>query len=65
LKRRGIPLVTWKGYALNNNFHAHMTRHVIAHRPEWAGMFEQREVGKARHTGPVFIREATVITRAG
>lgn len=31
------------GYALNNNFHAHVVRHMIAHHPEWAPMFETRE----------------------
>lgn len=65
LKERGIPLAPWKGYALNNNFHSHMARMIEDRRPDWKGLFERREMGKAKHKGPVFIREATVIQRAG
>lgn len=31
------------GYTLNNNFHALVARHILAHRPEWDGLFELRE----------------------
>ena len=61
LKDRGIPLAPWKGYALNNNFHAHMARMIEDRRPEWAGLFERREMGKEKFKGPVFIKSATVI----
>ena len=32
------------GYALNNNFHALAERHLVSHRPELRGMFEEREI---------------------
>ena len=65
LKRKGINLQAWKGYALNNNVHSYMARHIADHRPEWADMFETREIGKPRRTWPVFVRDAVVIqTRA-
>lgn len=47
-KRRGIELKEWKGYSLNNDFTAYTARHIEAHRPEWAGMFELRQVGKEK-----------------
>ena len=43
LRRRGVTLRKEGGYALDNNFHALVVRHILAHRPEWAGMFEERE----------------------
>jgi hypothetical protein len=36
------------GYALNNNFHAHVARHIYARRPDWQGMFEFRELHRKR-----------------
>jgi hypothetical protein len=44
LKRRGIVLKKENGFRLNNDFTAHISRHIISHRPEWAGMFELREI---------------------
>ena len=45
-RRRGVDLGDWEGYALNNIFSAYMARHMVARRPEWAGMFELRETGR-------------------
>ena len=36
------------GYAMNDHFHAHVARFIEARRPEWRGMFEQRELAKPR-----------------
>lgn len=44
LLARGIRLEKSYGYALNNNYHAHMVRHMIQHHPAWAGLFETREL---------------------
>lgn len=43
LRRRGITLRKEGGYALNDHFHALVARHIVRHRPEWDGMFEERE----------------------
>ena len=48
MKAKGIMLDKLDGFALNNNFHAHVARHILAHRKEWKGLFELREIGKAR-----------------
>jgi hypothetical protein len=37
------------GYAMNDHFHAHAARHILNRRPEWAGMFETRELQKPRN----------------
>jgi len=42
-KRRGVELKNYGGYRLNNNLTAPLARHIIEHKPEWAGMFETRE----------------------
>lgn len=42
-RRKGISLQKWGNYALNDHFHAHVARHILAHRPEWDGLFELRE----------------------
>ncbi len=44
--RKKMKLEKVDGFALNNNFHALVARHIINHRPEWDGLFELRE----RHT---------------
>lgn len=48
--RLGVDLDRWGGYRLNNRFTASVARHILAHRPEWAGVFELREewAGEAR-----------------
>lgn len=43
LKTRGAKLSKWGGYTLNNDLTPALARHIMAHRPEWAGMFELRE----------------------
>jgi hypothetical protein len=45
------------GYRLNDHFHAPAARHIIAHRPEWRGMFEFREIGKVRVKRKVIVIE--------
>ena len=37
------PLPTSMGYTLNNTLTASIARHIIAHKPEWEGLFETRE----------------------
>ena len=32
------------GYSLNNSYTAYVARHILAHKPEWAGLFELRHV---------------------
>lgn len=32
------------GYRLNDKLHAYVARHLVAHRPEWKGMFQFRKV---------------------
>ena len=44
----GVRIDKVDGYSLNNIFTPHMARHILAHRPEWNGMFETREVGRQR-----------------
>jgi hypothetical protein len=56
MKSKGIMLDKLDGFALNDHFHAHVARHIMAHRPEWQGMFELRELGAARNK-----RKVTVI----
>jgi len=48
MRERQIMLDRINGFALNNNFHAHVARHIIEHKPDWTGLFELREIGKAR-----------------
>lgn len=36
------------GYAMNDHFHSLAVRHICKRRPDWAGMFETRELGKPR-----------------
>lgn len=43
LKAQGADLENWRGFRLNNNFHALTARHILDRRPEWAGLFELRE----------------------
>ncbi len=44
------------GFAMNDHFHAHAARHIARRRPEWAGMFEGRELHKPRRV----VRRITV-----
>jgi len=37
-------LAQFEGYTLNNIFTPYIARHILAHKPEWAGMFELREL---------------------
>ena len=45
-RANGLVFHKVDGFALNNNFHAYMARHILTHKPKWAGLFETREVGK-------------------
>ena len=55
LRRHGKRLVKEHGYALNDHFTAHAVRHMVAEHPEWAAMFELREIGKPRHSRKVLV----------
>ena len=33
----------WRGYTLNNSLTASIARHIMRHRPEFAGIFELRQ----------------------
>lgn len=37
-------LEQFEGYTLNNIFTPYVARHILAHKPEWAGVFELREL---------------------
>lgn len=39
---------TVDGYRLNDHLHAYAARHILAHKPEWHGMFHLREVGREK-----------------
>lgn len=45
------------GYRMNDHLHSFAARHILDHRPEWAGLFELREVGKARKKRRVLVIE--------
>lgn len=47
-KRRALQLEKVDGFALNDNFQAYAARHMMAHRPEWDGLFETRELGRRK-----------------
>lgn len=57
LKRRGVTLPPEAGYRLNNDFTAYLARHIVAHRPEWQGLFELREVGRERAARKITVVE--------
>jgi hypothetical protein len=48
MKAKGIMLDKIEGYALNDHFHSHVARHIMARRKEWTGLFETRELGAER-----------------
>jgi hypothetical protein len=61
LAKSGCELPKVGGYRLNDHFTAYISRHIVAHRPEWAGMFEQREMNKPKRTvKTTVIREETL-----
>jgi hypothetical protein len=64
LRARGIDLAPWKSYALNDHHIAYAARHLEAHRPEWAGMFERREVGRPKRARPVFVKAGIIAQRS-
>jgi hypothetical protein len=47
-QRAGVDLKKWGGFSLNNNFSAYLARHIMAHRKDWQGMFEVRELQQPR-----------------
>lgn len=49
------PPIRTHGFALNNNYHSHVARFILDRRPDWAGMFEQRELGAALNRARVFV----------
>ncbi len=46
VRQRATPetLAHFEGYTLNNIFTPYVARHILAHKPEWAGVFELREL---------------------
>jgi hypothetical protein len=48
LAKSGCTLPKVGGYRLNDHFTAYISRHIVSRRPEWDGMFEQREMNKPR-----------------
>lgn len=44
----GVTLSGWRGYTINNSLTGPMARHLEAHRPEWAGLFEKRRSPRAK-----------------
>jgi len=48
LGKRNITLPREGGYRINDHFTAHIARHIMAHRPEWDGLFEKRRLGAKR-----------------
>ncbi len=54
-RRRGVDLAKWQGYTLNDHFHAYVSRHIVSHHPEYAGMFETRTLGKKRNKRKVIV----------
>ena len=58
MTRRGVVRV--EGYRLNDHLHSYAARHIIDHRPEWAGLFELREVGKVRTKRKVIVVEEPI-----
>lgn len=59
-KARGIALDRFEGFALNNIFTSRVARHIVAHRPEWDGMFELREVNVPRTKRRVLVIDETL-----
>ena len=51
IKAKGmrIKLAKWRGYTLNNNIRPYLARHIVRHRPDWAGVFEFRGVEGQYH----------------
>jgi hypothetical protein len=62
---KGIMLDRIEGFALNNNFHAHVARHILAHKPEWASLFELRELGQHRNSSQKATKETKGRCRSG
>ncbi|HRV30718.1 MAG TPA: hypothetical protein P5169_03335 [Kiritimatiellia bacterium] len=61
LAKRGIRVRKFEGFALNNIFTAHVARHLVAHRPEWNGMFELREVNVPRTKRRVIVVKEHIV----
>ena len=55
IRRNEARGVHWEGYTLNSHFTAHIVRHMIAEHPEWAQMFELRELGARRTKRKVIV----------
>jgi hypothetical protein len=55
LKKRGIKLDCERGFLLNDHFTAYAVRHMVAEHPEWAVLFELRELGVKRNQRKVIV----------
>jgi len=47
-ERKGIDIRHWQGFALNNAFTPSLARHMVAHHPEWEGMFLMKKTTKEK-----------------
>ena len=43
-QRMNVKILKTHGYRMSNNHRAYIARHMMDRRPEWAGLFEIREV---------------------
>lgn len=57
MRAKGILLDHLDGFALNNNFHALVARHILEHHQDWHGLFELREIGVPRRKRKVIVIE--------
>ena len=55
MAKRHISLCKENGFLLNDHFTAHAVRHMIAEHPEWAVLFELRELGAKRHQRKIVV----------
>lgn len=61
LKRRQIDLPPDRGFALNNDYTAYIARHILAHKPEWAGLFETRGIKTGANGSKPALRRRVIV----
>lgn len=63
LQKRGHTAPRSHGYTINNTYTASIARHIMAHRPDWEGIFEKRELHdkNEKPKRAVFVKEAIVV----
>ena len=55
---REVKTASLDGYTLGNCLRPYLARHILAHKPEWKGLFETRAVGMERSKKRVIIIES-------